>query len=159
VHLRLIAVGTRMPAWVDAGFEDYSRRLTGPWKLELKALAPANRREAGGGEATKAAKAHEAKRILALLSTREVVVPLDEGGQQFSTLELAHWLEAQRAAGEDLTFIIGGADGLDQQVLARGRRLWSLSRLTLPHALVRVLLAEQLYRAAMVLAGHPYHRA
>jgi 23S rRNA (pseudouridine1915-N3)-methyltransferase len=159
VHLRLIAVGTRMPAWVDAAFEDYSRRLTGPWKLELKALAPASRREAGGGEAAKAAKAHEATRILALLSTREVVVPLDERGQQLSTLELAQWLEAQRAAGEDLTFIIGGPDGLDQQVLARGRRLWSLSRLTLPHALVRVLLAEQLYRAAMVLAGHPYHRA
>jgi len=146
-----------MPAWVDAAFEDYSRRLSGPWKLELKVLSPASRREAGG--ASEAAKALEAKRILALLSPREVVVPLDEHGEQLSTLELARWLEAQRAAGQDLTFIIGGPDGLAQGVLARGRRLWSLSRLTLPHALVRVVLAEQIYRAAMVLAGHPYHRA
>jgi 23S rRNA (pseudouridine1915-N3)-methyltransferase len=157
VHLRVIAVGTRMPEWVDAAFEDYSRRLSGSWKLELKALPPASRREAGG--ASEAAKALEAKRILALLSARDIVVPLDERGEQLSTLELARWLETQRAGGQDLAFIIGGPDGLAQEVLARGRKLWSLSRLTLPHALVRVVLAEQLYRAATVLAGHPYHRA
>jgi 23S rRNA (pseudouridine1915-N3)-methyltransferase len=146
-----------MPEWVDAAFEDYSRRLRGSWQLEFKALAPASRREAGG--ASQAAKALEARRILALLSPRELVVPLDEHGEQFSTLELARWLEQQRAAAQDLAFIIGGPDGLAPEVLARGRRLWSLSRLTLPHALVRVVLAEQLYRAASVLAGHPYHRA
>jgi 23S rRNA (pseudouridine1915-N3)-methyltransferase len=157
VRLRVIAVGTRMPEWVDAAFEDYSRRLSGTWKLEFKALAPASRRDAGG--ASEAAKAQEAKRILALLSARDVVVPLDERGEQFSTLELARWLEQQRADAQDLAFIIGGPDGLAQEVLARGRRLWSLSRLTLPHALVRVVLAEQLYRACTVLSGHPYHRA
>ena len=157
MHLRVIAVGTRMPEWVDAAFEDYSRRLSGSWKLELKALPPARRREAGG--ASEAAKALEAKRILALLSARDIVVPLDERGEQLSTLELARWLETQRAGGQHLAFIIGGPDGLAQEVLARGRKLWSLSRLTLPHALVRVVLAEQLYRAATVLAGHPYHRA
>jgi 23S rRNA (pseudouridine1915-N3)-methyltransferase len=145
-----------MPEWVDAAFEDYARRLSGSWKLELKALSPASRRDAGAGDA---AKALEAKKILALLSTRDVVVPLDERGDQLSTLELARWLEQLRAEGQDLAFVIGGPDGLAQQVLARGRRLWCLSRLTLPHALVRVVLAEQIYRASTVLAGHPYHRA
>jgi len=157
VHLRVIAVGSRMPAWVDTAFEDYSRRLSGTWKLELKVAAPANRREAGDN--AEAARALEARRILALLSPREWPVALDERGEQFSTVELARWLEQQRGVGQPIVFIIGGPDGLAPQVLSRARRLWSLSRLTLPHALVRVVLAEQIYRAAMVLAGHPYHRA
>ncbi len=157
MRLRVIAVGTRMPAWVDAAVEDYSRRLRGVWRLELSALSPASRRQAGG--ASVAAKASEARRILALLSTRDLVVPLDERGEQFSTLELAQWLEARRTEGRDLVFVIGGPDGLSDKVLGRGRLRWSLSRLTLPHALVRVVLAEQLYRASTVLAGHPYHRS
>jgi 23S rRNA (pseudouridine1915-N3)-methyltransferase len=155
--MRVIAVGSRMPAWVDQAFGEYSRRLSGAWKLELKAVSPANRRETAEDGA--AAKALEAKRILALLSPRDTPVPLDERGEQFSTLELARWLEQQRAEARQIVFIVGGADGLAPEVLARGRRLWSLSRLTLPHALVRVVLAEQLYRAVTVLAGHPYHRA
>ena len=157
MRLRVIAVGTRMPGWVDAAFEDYARRLSGSWKLELKALAPASRKEAGG--TAQRAKSAEARRILALLGSRDVVVPLDEHGAQFSTLELSGWLEERRAAGVDLAFIIGGPDGLGDEVLARGRWLWSLSRLTLPHAVARVVLIEQLYRAASVLAGHPYHRS
>jgi 23S rRNA (pseudouridine1915-N3)-methyltransferase len=156
VQLRVIAVGTRMPAWVDAGFEEYARRLHRPWRLELKALAPASRRET---VASAAARSLEAQRISTLLTARDVVVALDEHGEQFSTLELSRWLELQRAEGQRLVFIIGGPDGLAGEILARARRVWSLSRLTLPHALVRVLLAEQLYRAASVLAGHPYHRA
>jgi len=161
VHLRVIAVGTRVPAWVEAGFDEYARRLTGPWRLELKTLSPASRRElAGAGSGVgDAAKAREARRIAALLSPRDVVVPLDEHGEQFSTLELARWLEQQRAQAQPLVFIIGGPDGLARELLTRARRVWSLSRLTLPHALVRVLLAEQLYRAVSLLAGHPYHRA
>jgi len=157
MQLRVIAIGTRMPAWVDAGVTDYARRLGGAWKLELKALAPASRRDAGGGAVV--AKAQEAARILGALSAHDLVVPLDERGEQFSTLELAHWLDRQRGTGERIAFVIGGADGLAPEVLARGRRCWSLSRLTLPHALVRIVLVEQLYRAVSVLAGHPYHRA
>jgi 23S rRNA (pseudouridine1915-N3)-methyltransferase len=157
VHLRVIAIGTRMPAWVDTAFDDYARRLRGAWKLELREIAAASRREAGGAPA--AAIEHETRRILGLLHARETVVPLDERGHQWSTLELARWLEQQQASGRDLTFIIGGPDGLGPEVLKRGARAWSLSRLTLPHALVRVLLVEQIYRAASVLAGHPYHRA
>ncbi len=146
-----------MPAWVDTAFDDYAKRLHGAWKLELREIAPASRRESGGAAA--AAVEHETRRILGLLRARETVVPLDERGHEWSTLELAHWLEQQQAAGRDLTFIIGGPDGLGTKVLERGPRTWSLSRLTLPHALARVLLVEQLYRAASVLAGHPYHRA
>jgi 23S rRNA (pseudouridine1915-N3)-methyltransferase len=156
VHLRVIAVGSRMPAWVDTAFEDYSRRLVGTWKLELKVVSPANRREAGDN--AEAAKAHEARRILALLAPRDWPVALDERGEQFNTIELARWLEQLRGAGQPIVFIIGGPDGVAPEVLSRARRLWSLSRLTLPHALVRVVLAEQIYRAATVVAGHPYHR-
>ena len=97
--------------------------------------------------------------MLALLSPRDYVVALDEHGAELATLEVAHWLEQRAAAGEPPTFLVGGADGLSAQLLARGQYRWSLSRLTLPHGLVRVVLAEQLYRACSVLAGHPYHRA
>lgn len=145
MRLRVIAVGTRMPAWVDAAVEDYKRRLRGSWKFELEELP--------------VARATETRRILARLSARDLVVPLDEHGEQFDTLGLAKWLEQQRAAAQDVAFIIGGPDGLADEVLARASRRWSLSRLTLPHALVRVVLAEQIYRASTVLAGHPYHRA
>lgn len=145
MRLRVIAVGTRMPAWVDAAVEDYKRRLRGSWKFELEELP--------------VARATEARRILARLSARDLVVPLDEHGEQFDTLGLAKWLQQQRAAAQDVAFIIGGPDGLADEVLARASRRWSLSRLTLPHALVRVVLAEQIYRASTLLAGHPYHRA
>lgn len=97
--------------------------------------------------------------MLALLSPRDYVVTLDEHGTEPDTLGLAHWLEQRAAAGEPPTFLIGGPDGLSSEVLARGQYCWALSRLTLPHGLVRVVLAEQLYRACSVLAGHPYHRA
>jgi 23S rRNA (pseudouridine1915-N3)-methyltransferase len=155
VRLRVIAVGTRVPSWVDAAFDDYARRLRGPLGLELKEL-PAARRSAG----TRAAQAtgEEATRILAALNPREYLVALDERGREYSTAELARWLEERRRSGQDLACVIGGADGLAPAVLARAQQCWSLSRLTLPHGLVRVVLIEQLYRATTLLAGHPYHR-
>jgi 23S rRNA (pseudouridine1915-N3)-methyltransferase len=156
MRLRLIALGNRMPAWVEAGFNEYVRRLQGAWRLELIELPLARR--AGSGRAV-GAKAEEAQRVLAALSTRDFIVPLDEHGVEPSSVELARWLEERRAAGRDLAFIIGGPDGLAEGVLARAHFRWSLSRLTLPHGLARVLLAEQLYRATSLLAGHPYHRA
>lgn len=155
--MRLIAIGTRMPGWVDQAFEDYTRRLHGPWELTITALASA-RRGQGSAEAPRA-RATEAQRILALLAPRDYVVALDEQGTQPSTAELARWLEERRGAGQALTFIIGGPDGLDSAVLARAQYRWALSRLTLPHALARVVFAEQLYRASTVLVGHPYHRS
>jgi 23S rRNA (pseudouridine1915-N3)-methyltransferase len=155
--MRLIAIGTRMPGWVDQAFEDYSRRLRSSWELKFTALASARRSQ--GSDEAKLARAGEARRILALLGARDFVVALDEHGAELTTVELAHWLEERHAAGQPLTFIIGGPDGLDAAVLARSQYRLALSRLTLPHGLARVLLAEQLYRAFTVLVGHPYHRA
>jgi 23S rRNA (pseudouridine1915-N3)-methyltransferase len=151
-----MAIGTRMPDWVDAAFNDYWRRMRGLWKLELIELPTASRRQCGG--AAHSAMSAEAQRILALLAPRDFVVALDERGSERTTVELSHWLEQRRGSGRDLAFIIGGPDGLADEVLVRADLRWSLSRLTLPHGLVRVVLAEQLYRAASLLAGHPYHR-
>jgi 23S rRNA (pseudouridine1915-N3)-methyltransferase len=104
-------------------------------------------------------RADEGKRLLAALSTRERAVALDERGTTFTSTGLADWLEAQRRVGKDLCFIVGGADGLAPEVLQKCSAQLSLSKLTLPHALARVVLAEQLYRATSILANHPYHRA
>lgn len=146
-----------MPGWVDTACEDYRRRLREPWRLLLTEIA-APRRD--GGTATAArARSSEARAILAQLARDDFVVALDEQGSQPSTQELARWLSQRARAAEPPVFIIGGPDGLDASVLERARLTWSLSRLTLPHALARVVLFEQLYRSVSVLAGHPYHRA
>jgi 23S rRNA (pseudouridine1915-N3)-methyltransferase len=155
MRLRVIAVGTRMSAWVDAACNDYSRRLRGADAIELVEIPVARRH--GAGDAKRAVKL-EAERILALLEPREYVVALEERGRSFTTLQLSAWLAERRTQGDPLSFIIGGPDGLDAAVAARAQLRWSLSELTFPHGLVRVLLAEQLYRASTVLAGHPYHR-
>ena len=156
MRLRLIAVGTRMPEGVDAAFNEYWRRLRGLWKLELIELPTASRRHSGG--AALAAMTAEAQKIVAMLAQRDFVVALDERGMERTTKTLSRWLEQRRASGQDLAFIIGGPDGLSEEVLARAHFRLSLSRLTMPHGLVRVVLAEQLYRAATLLAAHPYHR-
>jgi 23S rRNA (pseudouridine1915-N3)-methyltransferase len=156
MRLRVIAIGTRMTTWVDEAFQDYWRRMRGSFKLELIELATASRRETGG--VALAAKSAEARRLLPLITPRDFVVTLDEQGVQKTTLEFSQWLEQRRASGRDLAFIIGGPDGLADEVFEMAHLRWSLSRLTLPHGLVRVMLAEQLYRASSVLAGHPYHR-
>ena len=155
MRLCVIAVGSRMPGWVDAAFEDYARRLRAPLEVQLKQLSAARRSAA---TPARQAMAEEGRRILAVLAPRDHVVALDERGTQFSTSELARWLEERRRSGQNLACVIGGADGLAPAVLARAQRRWSLSRLTLPHGLVRVVLIEQLYRATTLLAGHPYHR-
>jgi len=155
MRLRVIAVGTRLPAWVGQVFDDYARRLGGTVKLELREV-PAGPRSAS--RPTSQATAAERDRLLAQLKGDELVVALDEHGRELSTSELAAWLGARMGEGRDVAFLIGGPDGLDSAVLERSDSRWSLSRLTLPHALVRVVLAEQLYRAHSVLAGHPYHR-
>jgi 23S rRNA (pseudouridine1915-N3)-methyltransferase len=155
MRLRVIAVGARLGGWVDTAVADYAKRLRGAMPLEIVEIPAASRgRE---GDATRA-MAGEAERILAALTPRDHVVALDERGPQRTTMELAQWLEERRRSGRDLALIIGGPDGLAPAVLDRGAERWSLSKLTLPHGLCRVLLVEQLYRAATVLAGHPYHR-
>jgi 23S rRNA (pseudouridine1915-N3)-methyltransferase len=155
MRVRVIAVGTRMSAWVEAACADYSRRLHGADAIELVEVAVARRH--GEGDAKRAVKL-EAERILGLLETREYVVALEERGRTFTTLQMSAWLAERRNQGDPLSFIIGGPDGLDVTVSTRAQLHWSLSTLTFPHALVRILLLEQLYRASTVLAGHPYHR-
>jgi 23S rRNA (pseudouridine1915-N3)-methyltransferase len=155
VRIRIIAVGERMPRWVDEVVEDYTRRLAGSLKIALVEV-PAGQRSSRGDAAQ--AMQTEGQRILDLIKPAEFLVALDERGTQMSTRELATWLSARLHDGRDLALSIGGPDGLASEVLARADQKLSLSRLTLPHPLVRVVLAEQLYRAHTVLSGHPYHR-
>ncbi len=144
-----------MPRWVDEVVDDYTRRLTGSLKVTLVEV-PAGQRSSRGDPAL--AMHTEGQRLLALTRPQEFVAVLDERGTQLSTRELATWLAARQQDGRDLVLVIGGPDGLAREVLARSDQKLSLSKLTLPHPLVRVVLAEQLYRAHTVLSGHPYHR-
>ena len=155
MKLHLIAVGHRMPGWVDAGFDDYVRRMPSDLPLRFTAIKPGHR--AAGEDGARARQA-EAGRILAALPQGSVAVVLDERGTQVTTRELAQWLQGWMGEGVSPVFVIGGADGLDDSVKARAGRMMGLSHLTLPHALARVVLAEQLYRAACIIKGHPYHR-
>jgi 23S rRNA (pseudouridine1915-N3)-methyltransferase len=156
VKLAVLAVGHRMPAWVTAAFEEYAKRMPREMPLQLKELKPAQRSNAAGD--TGRWLQTEAERIAAAMPAGAMRVVLDEHGRSFPTRTLAEHLTRWRSDGRDIAFIIGGADGLADSVKARADLLWSLSPLTLPHGLVRVVLAEQLYRAASLLAGHPYHR-
>lgn len=153
MRIRLVAVGQRMPAWVSDGFLEYTRRLKARLPVELVEL-PAARR---GGDTVRA-MAEEGRALLAALRPQDHVIALDEHGKQRTSMELSRWLAQRMQAGSDLVFLVGGADGFAPEVLARAQERWSLSPLTLPHALVRVVFAEQIYRAVTLLDGHPYHR-
>lgn len=155
MRIRIIAVGERMPRWVDEVVADYMRRLSGSLKVTLVQV-PAGQRSARADPAQ--AMQVEGRRILELLKPPEFLVALDERGAQLATREVADWLAGRLNDGRDLAFVIGGPDGLASEVVARAAFKLSLSKLTLPHPLVRVVLAEQLYRAHTVLTGHPYHR-
>lgn len=155
MRVRVIAVGTRLPAWVRSACDDYLSRLASRLAVSLVEIEPGPRR--AGGSPSKAV-ATEGERLLDALRPKDHVAALDERGTQLSTRELATWLDGRMREGEDLAFVIGGPDGLAREVLTRSQFTLSLSRLTLPHALARVLLAEQLYRAHSLLTHHPYHR-
>lgn len=143
-----------MPGWVDAGFAEYARRLPREWALELVELKPAARDR---GRSVEQMLAAEAERIAAACAGFRSVA-LDERGAAWSTQELATRLRGWQERGHDVAFVIGSADGLHADIKSHAAAVVALSTMTLPHGLVRVILAEQLYRAATVLAGHPYHR-
>jgi 23S rRNA (pseudouridine1915-N3)-methyltransferase len=154
MHIRILAVGSRPPAWIAAGVEEFRRRLPATFRLTLEELAPGRR----SGAAVRAAVEDEGRRLLEALAPREYAVALEERGREYTTLAFAEWLRERMREGRDLAFLIGGPDGLSDAVLARCELRFALSRLTFPHALVRVILLEQIYRAHSVLGGHPYHR-
>jgi 23S rRNA (pseudouridine1915-N3)-methyltransferase len=153
---RLIAAGTRLPEWINAGFCEYQKRLRTPLVLELQEIAVATRR---AGENPERAIRREGTDMLAALKPDDYVVALEIAAKTMSTEQLSEWLAGRLREGRPLALLIGGPDGLSQQCRDRADQSWSLSPLTLPHGLVRVVVAEQLYRAMSLLAGHPYHRA
>lgn len=148
-------MGTRPPGWIREAYADYTRRLGSRLKLTLVEIEPGQR---SAGQSPRKAIETEARKLLTALRPDEWVVALDERGTEMSTRELADWLAGRMREGRDLAFLIGGPDGFAAEVLTRSDASLSLSRLTLPHALVRVVLAEQLYRAMSILTNHPYHR-
>lgn len=156
MKLRLVAVGTRMPDWVQTGFSDYCRRLPPEYGFALHEIAVTPR---GKNADIPRLKRDEGEKLLKTLPRDARLVTLDERGSQWTTEQLAARLAAWQQDGRDVTLAIGGPDGHAPEVLARADESWGLSKLVLPHALVRVVVAEALYRAWSVNANHPYHRA
>jgi len=154
MHIRVLAVGDRQPAWVSAAVAEYRVRLPRNWQFSLREISAASR----SGRNRESARVAEGDAILAGLGDRERLIALDEGGRQLTSAGLADWIDSWQQDGRDVCLAIGGADGLAERCLERAESRWSLSRLTLPHGLVRVLLVEQLYRAWSLNSGHPYHR-
>lgn len=156
MRLHLLAVGTRMPRWVAAGFDEYASRLPRHARLILHEIAPEPRR---GGGSVEQIKRRETERLLAALPKGARLIALDVRGVGWSTEKLAENLSRWLSEGRDIALAVGGPDGLARQCVDRADEVWSLSALTFPHSLVRVILAEQIYRAWSLLEGHPYHRA
>lgn len=155
MRVYLLSVGRRMPGWVAAGFDDYARRLPPECSLRLIEIDPGRR----GKDSAAQALAVEGRRLLKSVPKGAGVIALERSGEAWSTEELANQLRGWLTGGRDQVLLIGGADGLARDCLERAEQHWSLSPLTLPHQLVRVIVAEQLYRAWSLLQGHPYHRA
>jgi len=155
MKLLVVAVGSRMPGWVDTAFADYARRMPRRARIELVEIRPEPRRPSGSAAQALTA---EAKRIRAALPARCRCVALDERGRALTTAELARNMESWLAGGEDVAFLIGGPDGLAPELKRTAGLTMRLSSFTLPHGLARVVLGEQLYRALSILDHHPYHR-
>lgn len=155
MQLIIAAVGHKMPAWIAQGFEEYAKRMPAELKIVLKEIKPVDR---GAGNSAESVMAQERSRIEAVLPKNARVIALDERGRDWTSAQLAQQLERWQQDGRDVAFIIGGADGLDAQFKASADQLLRVSSLTLPHGMVRVLLAEQLYRAWSITQNHPYHR-
>lgn len=147
----LIAVGERMPAWIQDGYAEYAKRLARELPLQLVEISTKSRDPAR-------VNAEEGAALLGAVPKGAHVVALDGRGKAWSSEELATQLARWRMLGKDLAFLVGGADGLVPAVLERADQRWSLGPLTLPHPLVRIVVAEQLYRATSLLGNHPYHR-
>lgn len=156
MRLRLICVGQKMPGWVTEGFQEYTRRMPRELSVDLVEVPMAHR---GKNPDVPRLMQQEAEAVLGATGDRDRVVALEVGGKAWSTEVLAQQLENWQLEGRDVSFLVGGPDGLHASCRERADQQWSLSPLTLPHPLVRILLAEQLYRAWSITRNHPYHRA
>lgn len=156
MRIHLLAIGQRMPGWVSDGYNDYAKRLPAECALKLVEIAPAQR---GGNADVAQVLRKEGDKMLAAIPKDAIVIALDVRGKAWSTEELARQMKDWMQSGQDVALLVGGPEGLDPRCLERANVRWSLSALTLPHPLVRVVLAEQLYRAWSILKNHPYHRA
>lgn len=153
--IHFITVGQKMPKWVQDGYAEYAKRLPKACSMKLIELPMAQRGKTSSVEQN---RAEEAKRILAAVPKGATIIALDEHGQQVTTKGLAEKLEDWLAGGHDVALIVGGPDGLDAGILQQAQWKWGLSKLTMPHPMVRILVVEQIYRAWSVIQNHPYHR-
>ena len=154
MRLRVLSIAHKMPAWVETACDDFTKRMPRELIVEIIDIKPEKR---AAGNSTENIQLIEAKRIFEAVG-KDYLVACDERGQEVTTLQLADQLTLWQGLGRDVSIVIGGADGFHDTLKKRADWLWSLSKLTLPHAFVRVLLTEQLYRAHSVIKGHPYHR-
>lgn len=159
MKLRVLAIGQKMPDWVCAGYQDFAKRISGSLQVQLVELPMARRGKNDHPADLERHCQQEGDSILAALSPREQLIALEVGGRNLSTEQLSSTLSQWMNDGQDVALAIGGPDGLSPAVRARAVWHWSLSPLTLPHPLVRLVVIEQLYRAQSILQGHPYHRA
>lgn len=155
MKVRLLTVSQRQPAWVVEGCTEYEKRLPRAWQFQLVEIKPEARTS---GVTTQRVQSGEAVRIRNAIPKGAVVVALDERGESWSTERFASQIEGWQGSGRDLVFVIGGADGLDPDFRDQADHRMSLSSMVMPHGLARVVVVEQLYRAATVLNGHPYHK-
>ena len=156
MRIHLIAVGTRMPGWVEEGFQEYARRMPKECSLHMIEIPLSKRRKSSSPEQ---ARAEEGRLMLAAIPADCHVIALDVQGKAWSTETLADKLRDWLSSGRNVALLVGGPDGLHSSCLNAATACWSLSALTFPHSLVRIVLAEQLYRAWTVTTGHPYHRS
>ncbi|MFT6102186.1 MAG: 23S rRNA (pseudouridine1915-N3)-methyltransferase [Granulosicoccus sp.] len=155
MRVRIIAVGTKMPSWVQDASQDYLKRFPREWQVEFVEIPLGHR---GKGQDVAKAIAKEGESMLAAINPRERVIALDVEGKSWSTEQLSQQMQDWQMLGSNVALLVGGPDGLAQGCLDKADQKWSLSALTLPHPLVRVLLSEQLYRGWSILKNHPYHK-
>lgn len=155
MNIELLAAGSKSPAWVAEGFGEYCKRFPRDWQLRLTELPIAKR---GRGASVERLKAEEGEKMFAAMKPGAKLIAMDRSGEIWNTEQLARELEEWRVDSRHLQIMIGGPDGLSDQCLAAAHHTWSLSNLTFPHLLVRVIVAEQLYRAWSILNNHPYHK-
>ena len=153
--IHFITVGQKMPKWVQEGYTEYAKRLPKACSLKLVELPMAQRGKSGSVDKY---KTEEAKRILDAVPKGARLIVLDEHGQQVTTYQLAEKMEDWLSGGQDIALIVGGPDGLEKSLINQAQWKWGLSKLTMPHPMVRILVAEQIYRAWSVINNHPYHR-